>query len=68
MPLNLKELHILGDSWGSAVLIEYMLTKKPKGVKSIIFSGPLLSTPVWIQDAKILLSELPQNIQDTIQK
>ena len=66
--LNLKELHILGDSWGSAVLIEYMLTKKPKGVKSIIFSGPLLSTPVWIQDAKILLSELPQNIQDTIQK
>ena len=66
--LDLKELHILGDSWGSAVLIEYMITKNPKGIKSVIFSGPLLSTPIWIQDAKILLAELPQNIQDTIQK
>jgi len=66
--LNLKELHIIGDSWGSAVLVEYMLTKKTKGVKSVIFSGPLLSTPIWIKDAKILLKELPQNIQDTIYK
>jgi len=66
--LDLKELHIIGDSWGSAVLVEYMLTKKPKGVKSVIFSGPLLSTPIWIKDAKILLKELPQNIQDTIYK
>jgi proline iminopeptidase len=66
--LDLKELHIIGDSWGSAVLVEYMLTKKPKGVKSVIFSGPLLSTPIWIGDAKILLKKLPQNIQDTIYK
>jgi len=66
--LNLKELHMLGDSWGSAVLIEYMISKKPKGIKSVIFSGPLLSTPIWIKDAKILLAELPQHIQDTIQK
>ena len=66
--LDLKELHILGDSWGSAVLIEYMITKKPKGIKSVIFSGPLLSTSIWLQDAKILLAELPQNIQDTIVK
>jgi proline iminopeptidase len=66
--LSLKELHIIGDSWGSAVLIEYMLSKKPNGVQSVVFSGPLLSTPIWIEDAKILLRELPKNIQDTIQK
>lgn len=66
--IDLKELHIIGDSWGSAVLAEYMLTKKPKGVKSVTFSGPLLSTPIWIEDAKILLAKLPQSIQDTIQK
>jgi len=66
--LDLKELHIIGDSWGSAVLAEYMVTKKPKGVRSVIFSGPLLSTKIWIEDAKILLAKLPQNIQDTIQK
>ena len=66
--LDLKELHILGSSWGAAVLIEYMLTKKSKGVKSVIFSGPLLSTTIWMKDAKILLTQLPQNTQDTIKK
>ncbi len=66
--LHLKELHILGSSWGATVLIEYLLTKKPAGVKSVIFSGPLLSTPLWMKDAKILLAQLSKNIQDTIQK
>jgi proline iminopeptidase len=66
--LRLGELHILGASWGASILIEYMVTKNPKGVKSIIFKSPLLSTPVWMNDAKILLSQLPPNLQDTIKK
>lgn len=66
--LGLEKVHILGNSWGAAVLIEYMLTKNPRGVESAIFSGPLLSTPLWIEDAKVLLSELPKNLQDTISK
>jgi len=66
--LNLDELHILGHSCGSTFLIEYMITKKPKGVKSVIFSSPMLSTPDWIVDAKILLSQMPVEIQDTINK
>ncbi len=66
--LHLKELHILGSSWGGTVLVEYMVSKKPTGVKSAIFSGPLISTPIWMQDAKLLLTQLPKNIQDTIQK
>mgnify|MGYP003632935347 FL=1 len=66
--LNLKELHILGHSCGSTFLIEYMITKKPEGVKSVIFSSPMISTPDWIADAKLLLSQMPPNIQDTINK
>lgn len=66
--LNLTELHILGSSWGGSVLVEYMITKNPEGVKSVIFSGPLISTPVWMEDAKILLAQLPQYLQDTIHK
>ena len=66
--LKLKELHILGHSCGSTFLIEYMITKKPKGVKSVIFSSPMLSTSDWIRDAKILLSQMPVQIQDTINK
>lgn len=66
--LGLKELHILGQSWGGTVLVEYLIKKRPKGIKSAIFASPLLSTSVWMKDAKILLSQLPQNLQDTINK
>ena len=66
--LNLKELHILGHSCGSTFLIEYMITKKPEGIKSVIFSSPMISTPDWIADAKILLSQMPVELQDTIRK
>lgn len=65
--LGLKKIHILGHSWGGTVLAEYMLTKNPKGVRSVIFAGPLLSTPKWIEDANTLLLQLPQQLQDTIQ-
>jgi proline iminopeptidase len=65
--LGLKELHILGHSWGGTVLMEYMV-RDPKGVRSAIFASPLISTPIWIKDAKILLSQMPKNLQDTIVK
>jgi proline iminopeptidase len=66
--LKLDELHILGHSCGSTFLIEYMVTKKPKGIKSVIFSSPMISTPDWIADAKLLLSQMPKSVQDTITK
>ncbi|HSF44493.1 MAG TPA: proline iminopeptidase-family hydrolase [Chitinophagaceae bacterium] len=65
--LGLNKLHILGHSWGGTVLIEYM-SRRPKGVVSAIFAAPLISTSVWINDAKLLLSQMPKNIQDTIRK
>ena len=66
--LNLDELHILGHSCGSTFLIEYLITKKPKGIKSVIFSSPMISAADWIADAKLLLSQLPTGIKDTINK
>ncbi|WCT11781.1 proline iminopeptidase-family hydrolase [Mucilaginibacter jinjuensis] len=66
--LNLKEINILGSSWGAAVVIEYMITRKPTGVKSVIFAGPLLGTARWIKDAQILLGQMPKKLQDTIHK
>ncbi len=66
--LKVTDYHILGSSWGGAIAIEYMLTQDTTGVQSVIFSGPALSTKQWIKDAKVLLSRLPKNLQDTIQK
>ena len=66
--LKLEKLHILGHSCGATFLIEYMITKKPQGVASVIFSSPMLSTKDWIQDATLLLSQMPVHIKDTISK
>ncbi len=66
--LGLKEIHILGHSCGSTFVIEYLVSKKPKGIKSVIFSSPMISTPDWIADANVLLAELPPHLRDTITK
>lgn len=66
--LKLDQVHLLGHSCGSTFLIEYMISKKPKGVKSVIFSSPMLSSSDWIRDAKILLAQMPVGLQDTIHK
>jgi proline iminopeptidase len=66
--LHLDKVHILGQSCGSTFLMEYLATKSPNGVQSVIFSSPMLSTEKWISDAKYLLGEMPENLQDTIAK
>ncbi|HBL75211.1 MAG: proline iminopeptidase [Bacteroidetes bacterium GWF2_42_66] len=66
--LKLDEVHILGQSWGTMLTTEYMLRKKPEGVRSLVLSGPYLSTPIWVADQQILISQLPKDVQDTIRK
>lgn len=66
--LNLKKVHLIGQSWGTMLAVEYVLRKKPEGVVSLILSGPYLSTPRWVADQQFLISQLPSNIQDTIRK
>ncbi|WP_040209026.1 proline iminopeptidase-family hydrolase [Neobacillus jeddahensis] len=65
--LNIDEVHILGHSWGTTLAAAYYLTK-PSGVKSIIFSSPCLSAPLWEQDQKKNLQMLPADIQETIKR
>jgi proline iminopeptidase len=42
--------------------------KKPEGVKSIIFSSPCLSAPLWAQDQEENRKLLPQDVQDTLRR
>ncbi|WP_422362042.1 proline iminopeptidase-family hydrolase [Reichenbachiella sp.] len=66
--LALDEVHLLGHSCGSTFTIEYLATRKPKGVRSVVFSSPLISTSQWMADAEILVSQLPVHIKDSITK
>ncbi|QOR64624.1 proline iminopeptidase-family hydrolase [Cytobacillus suaedae] len=63
--LNLEEFHILGHSWGTTLAAAYYL-QKPEGVKSIIFSSPCLSAPLWAEDQEENRKLLPPEVQETL--
>ncbi len=65
--LNLEEFHILGHSWGTTLAAAYYLAK-PEGVKSIIFSSPCLSAPLWAADQDENRRLLPQDVQETLKR
>lgn len=64
--LGLEEMHLLGHSWGGALAAAYVLQKGTEGIASVILSSPLLSTPLWIEDANYLRSLLPADLQKTL--
>ena len=64
--LGLRELHLVGHSWGAAVALEYLLTADMTGVRSVTFMGPLIGTDRWLQDADGLVAQLPQEAQTAI--
>ena len=64
--LGLEQMHLLGHSWGGALAAAYVLEKGTDGIASVILSSPLLSTPLWIEDANYLRSLLPADVQQTL--
>jgi proline iminopeptidase len=64
--LNLREMHLLGHSWGGTLAAEYLLTKGQAGVRSVILSSPLISTPRWLEDTKRLRLTLPEPVQSAL--
>ena len=63
--LGLKEVHILGHSWGTMLATDYLLTK-PAGVRSVIFASPAISIPRWLADADTLLTTMPDSMQQAV--
>ena len=68
LSLGLNDFHLLGHSWGGALAAAYVLEKGTHGIASVVLSSPLLSTPLWIEDANFLREQLPQDIQDTLDR
>lgn len=65
--LELDKVHILGHSWGTTLAAAYLLTN-PEGVKSVIFSSPCLSAPLWAEDQERNRKQLPKDVQATLTK
>ncbi len=64
--LGLEQMHLLGHSWGASLAAAYVLEKGTEGIASLTLSSPLLSTPMWIEDANYLRQQLPEEVQRTL--
>ena len=63
--LGLEQVHILGQSWGGMLAMEYALTQ-PEGLESLIVADSPASMPQWVAEANRLRSELPPDVQATL--
>ena len=63
--LKYDSVILLGQSWGAVPALEYFLLS-PQKVKALIFSGPLISSELFIEGARSYLSSLPDSIRKTI--
>lgn len=66
--LGLDEIHLLGQSWGGMLLLDYVCNYKPEGLKSLILSSTLPASWMWGIEAHRMIKELPQEYQDAIKK
>jgi proline iminopeptidase len=64
--LGLDAVHILGQSWGTMLATEYMLTADPKGVVSLVLASPCISIPRWVADAEKFKAALPAAVLEAI--
>ena len=64
--LGLDVCHIIGQSWGGMLAIEYLCDYKPDGIKSVILSSTLPSSQLWAHEQHRLISFMSREDQDAI--
>lgn len=65
--LELDQVHILGQSWGGMLGMEYALTG-PEGLASLTVANSPASSRQWVAEGKRLRSELPPDVQEVLLK
>jgi proline-specific peptidase len=63
--LGLDQLHLLGQSWGGMLAMQYALTQ-PAGLLSLIVESSPSSMPQWVAEANRLRTELPADVERTL--
>ena len=64
---GLPRWHVLGTSWGGTIALEYG-ARRPQELASLILQSPLVSTPVWLRDARRLKDSMPPAIRDLLDR
>ncbi len=65
--LGLERIHLLGQSWGGMLAMEYMFTQ-PNGIASVTIANSPASMVQWVEEANKLREQLPQEVQATLLK
>ena len=63
--LGLKRVHLLGQSWGGMLGMEYALTR-PANLASLVAASSPASMIQWVDEANRLRAELPADVQATL--
>ncbi|MDO9489379.1 MAG: proline iminopeptidase-family hydrolase [Sphingomonadaceae bacterium] len=64
--LGLKQLHVVGHSWGSTIALEYA-ARRPAGLRSLTLGSPLISTRSWEASTRAQLATLPPAVRAAIE-
>lgn len=65
--LGLACIHLLGQSWGGMLAMEYVVTM-PSGLASLTIASSPASMPQWVAEANRLRASLPADVQETLLK
>lgn len=65
--LGLDRIHLLGQSWGGMLAMEYMV-RRPRGIASLTIASSPASIPQWVEEANKLREQLPPDVQATLLK
>jgi L-proline amide hydrolase len=65
--LGLNHIHLLGQSWGGMLAMEYMLTQ-PKGIASVTIASSPASMIQWVEEANRLRELLPPEVNAALLK
>jgi proline-specific peptidase len=63
--LGLDRIHLLGQSWGGMLALEYALTQ-PEGLESLTIASSPASMIQWVEEANRLREDLPPEVQQTL--
>ncbi|MEP7293551.1 MAG: proline iminopeptidase-family hydrolase [Chloroflexota bacterium] len=63
--LGLERIHLIGQSWGGMLAMEYMLTQ-PQGIASLTIASSPASMIQWVAEANRLRQQLPADVQATL--
>ena len=63
--LGLRDIHLLGHSWGGMLAIEYLLSRPP-GVHSATLASAMISMPMYQREVEKLKKDLPPRTYATM--